>query len=154
MSFSNFWFGNIEKTQELSVAQKAKFLSFFTYRSEMKKKCGVTFWKKCIFAKFSMFQSTFQRFFFRGPIYPPWSPFCHGRKKNQAWRKKVTKYFFALLWGLPLINLWVLSPYLHRYILFKNARHLGCGRSSSCGRKWKLYFAKEQYLQCNWKSTS
>ena len=83
-----------------------------TYRSEMKKKLGVTFWKKCIFAKFSMFQSPLHRFFFRGPIHPPWGPFCHGRKKNQAWHKKVTKYFFALLWGLPLINLWVLSPYL------------------------------------------
>ena len=23
-----------------------------------------------------------------------------------------------------------------------------------CGKKWKLYFAKEQYLQCNWQSTS
>ena len=78
----------------------------------MKKKLGVTFWKKCIFAKFSMFQSMFHRFFFRGPIHPPWGPFCHGRKKNWAWHKKVTKYFFALLWGLPLIILWVFSPYL------------------------------------------
>ena len=83
-----------------------------TYRSEMKKKLGVTFWKKCIFAKFSLFQSPFHRFFFRGPIHPPWGPFCQSRKKNRDWRKKVTKYFFAFLWGLPLINLWVLSPYL------------------------------------------
>ena len=32
----------------------------------------------------------------------------------------------------------------HWYILFKNARHLGGGRSSSMWKKWKLYFAKEQ----------
>ena len=78
----------------------------------MKKKLAVTFSKKCTFAKFLMFQSSFHRFFFRGPIHPPWDPFCHGRKKNWDWHKKVTKYFFALLWGLPLIILWVFSPYL------------------------------------------
>ena len=78
----------------------------------MKKKLGVTFWKKCIFAKFSMFQSPLHKFFIRGPIHPPCGTFCHGQKKNRTSYKKVTKYFFALLWGLPLINLCVFSPYL------------------------------------------
>ena len=78
----------------------------------MKKKLGVTFWKKCIFAKFSVFQSPLHRFLFRGPKHPPWSPFCHGWKKNCDWPKKVTKFFYALLRWLPLINHWVLSPYL------------------------------------------
>ena len=78
----------------------------------MKKKLGVTFWKKCIFVKFSVFQSPFHRFFFRGPKHPPWGPFCHGRKKIWNWYKKVTKFFYALLRWLPLINHWVLSPYL------------------------------------------
>ena len=29
--------------------------------------------------------------------------------------------------------------------------HLWDGRSSSMWKKWKLYFAKEQYLQSTWK---
>ena len=78
----------------------------------MKKKLGVTFWKKCILAKFSVFQWFSWRFLFRGPIHPSWGPFCHGRKKNWDWSKKVTKFFYALLRWLPLINHWVLSPYL------------------------------------------
>ena len=78
----------------------------------MKKKLGVTFWKKCILAKFSVFQSPLHRFLFRGPIHPSWGPFCHGRKKNRDWHKKNTKFFYALLQWLPLINHWVLSPYL------------------------------------------
>ena len=78
----------------------------------MKKKLGVTFWKKCIFAKFSVFQSPLHMFFFRGPKHLPWGPFCHGRKKNRDWRKKVTNFLYALLQWLLLINHWVLSPYL------------------------------------------
>ena len=32
--------------------------------------------------------------------------------------------------------------------------HLGVEEVHPCGKKWKLYFAKEQFLQCNFKSTS
>ena len=51
-------------------------------------------------------------FFFSGPKHLPWGPFCHGRKKNRDWRKKVTNFLYALLQWLLLINHWVLSPYL------------------------------------------
>ena len=78
----------------------------------MKKKLGVTFWKKCIFANFSVFQSPLHRFFFRGPKHPLWGALSHGWKKIWDLAKKVTNFFHALLQWLPLINHWVLSPFL------------------------------------------
>ena len=121
----------------------------------MKKKLGVTFWKKWIFVKFSMFQSPLHVFFFRGPNHPLWGLFCHGWKKNRERHKKVANFFSALLRWLLLINYWVLSPYfgtsktgLSR--AFRNGMTIGKTPKNEVSRDKSL---KQHILQgYKWKS--
>ena len=96
----------------IEVCLESKKFKFLNLKVRNEKKMGVTFWKKCIFAKISLFQGYFSRFLFRGPKHLSWVTLCHARKKNRSIDKKVSKFFYALLWWLPLINHWVLSPYL------------------------------------------
>ena len=108
---------------------------------------GVTFWKKCIFAKISLFQGHFRRFLFRGPKHLSWVTLCHARKKNLSMHKKVTIFFLlssdshyeetiefeAHIW-VPSEPYWQeLSEMVRQYAKLQKMRSLGTDL-------WTTYF--------------
>ena len=87
--FQQKFFKNLRIQHDLE-SKKFKFLNL---QVKNKKKLGVTFWKKCIFAKISLFLGYFSGFLFRGPKHLSWVTLCHARKKIRVWTKKLQFFF-------------------------------------------------------------